>query len=199
MRWFSLPLALLALKAFVNAEQLTNSKRVDGQISNAERLARGLPLLPPHRRTGPLLPRQSTSPPVPTSRSCNIEAINDVDQSIYGYLSVYYGSTYTYGDFTDSPVLNISLAYSADPSGSQTSFTGLQAQTENSQVQKYYGYLGVVPVETPITASSGYGVLTDVTKYANSPSSNSPSSFAQFLGFGQPAESYVWSLDLTTN
>nr|GAT50731.1 predicted protein [Mycena chlorophos] len=201
MKWSFLPLALLALGASVHAEQPT--KRVNGQISNAERLARGLPLLPPRRRTGPLLPRQSNSPPITVYKECSIEATRAEDGSFYGYIGILYseGAEGAYGWFTDSPSppdgLNISFMYSYDPSGSQTTFTGLQARTQNSMNQESFGYLGVVGVQT-ITAESGYGFLTDVTQYANSPSVNSANAYSGYAESGNPAEGYVWTFDSST-
>nr|GAT50730.1 predicted protein [Mycena chlorophos] len=217
MKW---PLAFLVASALVNAEPPT--KRVAGQVSNAERLARGLPLRPPHRRSSALQPRISSIAPITATKSCMLEAIQVTDNSFYGFLQATYcaqqegqpGFAGTYAVFTGDPssALGVSFTYTYDPSSSSTVVGGLQVGTTNAPGQSTYGYLGVVSDSAiaggPISASSPayYGFLTDVTSAANSPTTVTPNAFSTLMNvdapfynmFNAPAESYVWSYDVSS-
>ncbi|KAF7296585.1 hypothetical protein HMN09_01065900 [Mycena chlorophos] len=219
MKWLLVPLTFLVAGALVSAEQPT--KRVAGQVSNAERLARGLPLRPPHRRSSALQPRSSNSAPITATKSCMLAAFNAADNSFYGFLQAEYGPQTpsdpgylgTYGLFTgdSSSALGVSFTYTYDPSSSSTVVGGLQVRTTNAPGQSTYGYLGIAdPVAFgggPISASSpaNYGFLTDVPHAANSPTTVTPNAFSTLMNlamttdlFSSPVESYVWSYDVSS-
>ncbi|KAI0703467.1 hypothetical protein BC835DRAFT_1027261 [Cytidiella melzeri] len=88
------------------------------RMTNGERMARGLPPMPPHRRANALLARQSPTPPSPGHatpgnfpgnhpRSCQprdgiIEVISASDQSLLGYIKNTHSGNGTYGLCSDS-------------------------------------------------------------------------------------------------
>ncbi|KAJ7496282.1 hypothetical protein B0H11DRAFT_2385822 [Mycena galericulata] len=94
--------------------------RAPQPLTNAKRLAIGLPPLPPRRRDPTTQPQPSSLPPIPTT--CNIY-VASADNSLKGYLAVL-GESGAYGPLTDdrSAAVVVSFSYSAT-SWSELDFT----------------------------------------------------------------------------
>ncbi|KAJ7054371.1 hypothetical protein C8F01DRAFT_488282 [Mycena amicta] len=205
----------VALLSTVIAIQEDSSLDTGVSRTNADRFARGLPPMPPRRRSGPHYPRASNSPPITASRACSIHAYRS-DGTSYGivaasFLSKNTGTGGTYGAFTTDPssALEITFSYTYD-SSSTTVVDNLQIQTTNGPSQSTYGYIGLVRGTSGITtidsSSPAFVFLTGVTSAAGSASANFPNAYsdvnnvgAPFAGmFDSPAESVVWSYEPST-
>ncbi|KAJ7178846.1 hypothetical protein C8R43DRAFT_472035 [Mycena crocata] len=166
--------------------------------TNAERLRRGLPLLPPSRRSPGYKPRPRPSqrPCVPLSSTWGYVEVTKADGTAAGYIRKTFDDQNSY---TLTPSKSSALQVKL-PSSSP--FTGPFNILGINGPDKKHPYLGAVG------GSSGYhfahGQLGSAylagtgASPANSPPSSRAGTSLQALGYNGPAESQIWSMDCKT-
>ncbi|KAJ7454673.1 hypothetical protein FB451DRAFT_1373346 [Mycena latifolia] len=156
--------------------------------TNAERLARGLPLLKPHRRDMVHPARAQSSPVAPTTVKCNIQ-VQTSDGANRGYLSTETTYSSFYGKFQANQgagALEISLSFSS-ASSSQLALTlggivGYFNSDDNIYATSYnYMWLGGTTESSP----------------GSPPVYGDGNSFSADPDYGPPKkmESAIWSYD----
>ncbi|GJE94548.1 hypothetical protein PsYK624_107180 [Phanerochaete sordida] len=174
-------------------------------MSNAERMARGLPPNPPQRRDGRLVARVSPTPigansPAPTpqagSATCTprsgIIEITAVDGSIAGYLA---NVTTQFGQYGFSSNKADAIQVTAHCDGDRFDLTTSDPN---------YPYLGGITGLQSITAdllpgSSNYAYFGGVTPtLPGKPACSQDSSFTKLTNIANTVESSIWSMDDVT-
>ncbi|KAJ7100939.1 hypothetical protein B0H15DRAFT_944231 [Mycena belliarum] len=193
----SLPLSLNPTPQDLSNVTTGVSMRAPQALTNAKRLALGLPLLRPHRRiTAP--PTSSPLPPVP--QRCNIRAVG-TDNTDFGYLSPLWNGFGEYGMFQASPDGALELAFSYSPgSPSQISIT---AANGPSAMYSFFGAIvGFASTSNDFGLGSyHYAYLGGTTQTAAGapPSSDGDNSFSAATGISKDIESAIWSYDPVTH
>ncbi|KAF6752136.1 hypothetical protein DFP72DRAFT_906217 [Ephemerocybe angulata] len=166
------------------------------QITNAERLRRHLPLLPPTRRTGALSPRASCVPLADGTGTIQVRRASN--GNILGYIRKTFDSQ---GSYTFSSnildALTVKLSSTSISSGAQ-------------EISAVGGPDGAHPLIGAVGGSAGYDFNPGQLGYryaylsgAGHTNANSPPSFTaghsiQSLGYNGPAESTTWFVDCLT-
>ncbi|KAJ7087498.1 hypothetical protein C8R44DRAFT_893200 [Mycena epipterygia] len=182
------------------AEQLNNAPtfvtaRAPQPLTNAKRLAMGLPPLNPRRR-GAVAPRQSPLPPASTK--CNILA-TETDGTFAGYVSPAWNSFGEYGALQDAQdgALEVSFSYSPDSPG-QLSFTATNGPDAT------YPFIGAIKGISSSSSdlgpgSANYAYLGGTSQTpAGSPPSAGDNAFDAATHLTEDIESAIWSYDSST-
>jgi len=176
--------------------------------TNAERMARGLPPNPPHRRDGRLVARVSPTPvgansPAPTqqatgSGSCTPRTgtieMTSADGSIVGYLA---NVATRFGQFGFSPDKTDAIQVQAHCDGDRFDLTTVN-------VDSAYPYIGGITGLQSVSAdllpgSSNYAYFGGVTPtLPGKPASSQDSSFTSLTKISNTVESAIWSMDDST-
>ncbi|KAJ7100943.1 hypothetical protein B0H15DRAFT_944235 [Mycena belliarum] len=193
----SLPLSLNPTPQDLSNVTTGVSMRAPQALTNAKRLALGLPLLKPHRRvTAP--PTSSPLPPV--HQRCIVRAVG-TDNTDFGYLSPLWNAFNEYGLFQASPDGALELAFSYPPgSPSQISIT---AANGPSAVYPFFGAI-VAFYSTSNDFDLGsynHAYLGGTTQTAAGapPSPEGSNSFSAGTGIPMDIESAIWSYDPVTH
>ncbi|KAJ7884447.1 hypothetical protein B0H13DRAFT_2343728 [Mycena leptocephala] len=168
--------------------------------TNAGRLARGLPLLPPRQTGTPRFPapRSEPSPGVLVTRSCNLRGTNAVTGEFLGYVRTDQNQFGVYGGLQDSPVgaLKVALTYSG------LMHTALSLKTTNGPSADYPYFGGVVSDTSPAfdirsdnTLGAFMGGVSDVPA---GPAVDSPSTISEANAAFHYSEAAIWSYDATS-
>jgi len=166
--------------------------------TNAARMARNLPPLPPvRRRLGQLKPRASPVPcntVIPSTQGI-IEVLLS-DGTSKGYISKSFDSqnSYTYGDLASAQT------FSLPPTNYFNTPIDITAVNGPSPSQPLLGSVGGSGGFFFGSGQGGYTYLAGVTHTAaGSPPSSSAQTSIQSLGYNGPSESQIWTLncDLT--
>jgi hypothetical protein len=171
-------------------------------MSNGERLARGLPLNSPHKRTATRAhaARHSQGPTTTLRGYIRVDRA-DGDGEL-GYLSrhPFSGAQHRYQDITNAMVVNFVI-----PSGASSEVKQIDIQTENSDIQTTYPRLAIVQGRDNTdsdfrTGSYQYGYIagSDATSPGATPQ-NVDNSYSEATGTARTAESAVWTFDPTDN
>ncbi|KAJ7676912.1 hypothetical protein DFH06DRAFT_1466268 [Mycena polygramma] len=164
-----------------------------GKETNFERLSRGLPPLPPTRRSSGIRPRVSATPlPIPKG---NIKITFTDDQS-----TAYVGNTfnfinlYTATGQLDSSALNVTL-----PASACSGPFDITASPGPDAAHPLVGAVGGTNGWNFQAGKVGYAYLagTGHTNANSGPSSTAGTSM-QSVGWEGPSESQIWSLDCQT-
>ncbi|KAJ7616542.1 hypothetical protein FB45DRAFT_1034861 [Roridomyces roridus] len=170
---------------------------LDGVLTNAQRLARGLPLLKPRRHSN--FPRQSTPSSVaPVPVTCNIH-VQPLDPNIQigGFLTSDLGSWGQFYGLQDSQSGSMTVTFSYTP-GSTTLFPILASTPSWANYQYMAAIIG--------DGSNGNDFASDYPNYAylgksnqvpeGPPSTTAGNSYADSIGMpGVGVETALWSYD----
>ncbi|EKM58240.1 uncharacterized protein PHACADRAFT_252417 [Phanerochaete carnosa HHB-10118-sp] len=177
-------------------------------LTNAERMARGLPPNPPNRRNGRLVARVSPTPvgansPAPTqqasgSGSCTqrsgIIEIASVDRSISGYLA---NVTTRFGQYGFSPNKGDAIEVLAHCDGDRFDLTTVDM---SSSYPYFGGITGLQSISADLLpGTSNYAYFGGVTPtLPGKPASSQDSSFTSLTKISNTVESAIWSMDDST-
>ncbi|KAJ2916699.1 hypothetical protein MD484_g3676, partial [Candolleomyces efflorescens] len=165
------------------------------RVTNAERLRRGISLLPPTRRSGTLRARASC---IPLSNGVGkIQVRRTSDNVVLGYIrNTYDGqNSYTYGTLANSLTVQLGSTDSTVVGGA-IEITAINGPDAN------YPRIGSVGGSAGYNFNSGQLGYTYLSGTGHTPA-NSPPSFSaghsiQSLGYNAPAESTVWFVNCLT-
>ncbi|KAF9534170.1 hypothetical protein CPB83DRAFT_879443 [Crepidotus variabilis] len=161
------------------------------QNTNAYRLRRGLPPLPPvKKRTGALYPRASCAS---LSSNKGVIAVTKVStNTIIGYVRKTFDgqNSYTFGPLSNA--LTVSL-----PSGSSVNSNfEITAVNGPDAAHPFFGAVGGSGGYNFSPGQLGYAYLAGTGHTApNSPPSSTAGTSIQSLGYNGPAESSIWSIN----
>ncbi|KAJ7678540.1 hypothetical protein B0H17DRAFT_1078624 [Mycena rosella] len=184
------------------AEGAPEARTVKGGLAkketNFERMRRGLPPLPPARRSSGFKPKPVPSkvPCAPLSSTAGYIKVAKSDGTAAGYISKTFDGkrSYTLTQSTMS-ALEVKVA-SSSPFNGPFNLLGLNApDTHHPYIGAVGGskgyYFGNGQRGTAYLAGTG-------TSAANSPPSSKDGSSLKSLGYNAPSESQIWSMDCTT-
>ncbi|KAJ6550986.1 hypothetical protein DFH09DRAFT_1499577 [Mycena vulgaris] len=174
----------------------TVSARAPQALTNAKRLALGMPPLKPRRRGGAA--RAANSPAVPIPQTCNIRA-QGTDGTDFGFISPVWNGFGEYGTFQSAQdgALEVSFSYSAD-SSTQIGFTATNGPSATFPLM---GAIDGFASDSPDFAvgSYNYAYLGGTTQSPpGSPPFSGASSFSTATGISERIESAIWSYDPKT-
>jgi hypothetical protein len=178
--------------------QLIN--RAPFHLTNAERLRRHQPPLPPKRASRRGTPvRKSVDSSVPQTQHRGVIKVTNTNGEELGYISK---NSFSQAQYRYQPNRDDALVVTFSLPTGQNSGTGLNLVTENSDITAY-SYLGLVQGRdnTDSTMSTGsfhYGYLagTTITPDNSSPASVD-NSYNHATGKTRDAESAVWNIDVS--
>ncbi|KAF7331114.1 hypothetical protein MVEN_02451700 [Mycena venus] len=196
MRAFAILSALAALSCAAAAPPVPSKASAYGDMTNGERLARGLPLKAPARRTKAA--RDSAASPVPSyTAKGHLLVRNAGDNSVIGYASHNVSvSTFITSDLDDALTVSVTLPVGAT-GGSQLNL----AQVDSPNAFTFLGLVqGILSTTTDIsTGSTNYLFFssTNDTPAGSSPQQpgNAPS---ELFGTALSSESAVWTIDIVS-
>ncbi|KAJ6527852.1 hypothetical protein DFH09DRAFT_1186257 [Mycena vulgaris] len=183
-----------AAEDFVDAPAV--SARAPQALTNAKRLALGLPPLKPRRRG--MAARAASSPLPPVTQTCNIRA-QGTDGTDFGFISPVWNGFGEYGTFQSAQdgALVVSFSYSAN-SPTQIDFT---ATNGPSATFPFMGATDGFASDSPNFAvgSYNYAYLGGTTQSPpGSPPFSGATSFSTATGISKSFESAIWSYDPKT-
>ncbi|KAF7331120.1 hypothetical protein MVEN_02452300 [Mycena venus] len=196
MRAFAILSALAALSSAVAAPPVPSKASAYGDLTNGERLARGLPLKAPARRTKAA--RDSAASPVPSyTAKGHLLVRNASDNSVIGYASKDVSiTTFITPNLDDALTVSVTLPVGAT-GGSQLNL----AQADSPNAFTSFGLVqGRDDTTTDISAGSSnylYISSTNDTPAGSSPQQpgNAPSNLN---GSALSSESAVWTIDIVS-
>ncbi|KAJ7677060.1 hypothetical protein DFH06DRAFT_1429146 [Mycena polygramma] len=177
--------------------------RAPNPRTNAQRLALGLPPLPPRRRGTPHAPRQSSSP---TMQTCKILAKN-TDGSDYGFVSNTVNIFGEYGDFLLAQLGGLEVSFSYLPDA-QTQLNLFVTSSPTGSPSPYLGavfskqwaspILNLLTISEREVQSAMFSLHTYYLTSPGAPAAGGTNTFATATGIDEDIESAIWSYDPAT-
>lgn len=164
------------------------------RITNAERLRRHLPLLPPTRRTGALSPRASCVPLADGRGTIQVRRASN--GNVLGYIRKAFDGQNSY-TFSSNVLdaLTVKLSSTSISSGAQE----ISAVAGPDPAHPLIGAVGGSGGYNFNPGQLGYAYLSGTGHTpANSPPSSTAGHSIQSLGYNAPAESTIWFVDCLT-
>ncbi|KAF9030328.1 hypothetical protein BDZ89DRAFT_1132441 [Hymenopellis radicata] len=169
----------------------------EARTTNAERLARGLPLKAPHRRKHNLGRTETSS--VPLLTKTGVLQMKNSNGDIMGYVSKTANSFGEYGSLqTQGNALHISFSYDPTKPLQQLDFIG----TDSSIYSTFplVGFVnGFASTSSNLGSGSNYLYVAGVSQTPKgSPPVTQANAFSTYSGSPETVESAVWSIDSAT-
>ncbi|KAF7333058.1 hypothetical protein MVEN_02412400 [Mycena venus] len=201
MRAFAILSALAALSCAAAAPPVPSKASAYGDMTNGERLARGLPLKAPARRTKAA--RDSAASPVPSyTAKGHLLVRNAGDNSVIGYASHNVSvSTFITSDLDDALTVSVTLPVGAT-GGSQLNLAQVTSCGRIRPMRSLSSAWCRPPFSTTTDISTGSSnhlliISTNDTPAGSFPQQpgNTPS---EFFGTALSSESAVWTIDIVS-
>ncbi|KAJ7461162.1 hypothetical protein FB451DRAFT_1181503 [Mycena latifolia] len=176
------------------------SPRAPLALTNAKRLALGLPLLKPHRRVPtPGTDAPTTSPLPPVTTIVNVHA-RGTDGTDFGYLSPVWNGFGEYGAFQSTQEGSLQLTFSYSPDGpSQISIT---ATNGPSATYPFFGAIAGFASDSDDFGPGSYNYAyiggTTQSPAGSPPFTAGDNSFSAATGIPESIESAIWIYDPET-
>ncbi|KAJ7493697.1 hypothetical protein FB451DRAFT_1215152 [Mycena latifolia] len=164
--------------------------------TNAQRLARGLPPLPPKRRSGrAALARRSAG--VPVSYTGTIQVTNAGTGAVVGYVYQASGSTNHFGVTTD---MSSALSFMLSVDSTVVSSSGINIAATTSTYATTWPYMGgiVGVINTNANLASGSPNFAYVQGTSLTPDDSPAASVSNSYPTIEKSESAIWNYDAST-
>ncbi|TFK71979.1 hypothetical protein BDN72DRAFT_395134 [Pluteus cervinus] len=170
------------------------------QMTNAQRLARGLPPNPPVRRDASLGHSRRTASQTPqTSYHGVIQVVSTLNSALLGYIS---GSSLTGAQYRYQPTIATALIVDFNINAGVTSADKVRMTAENGET----GFPILALIQGQSDTNTNLGALSFEYVYVGGSSGSSPgstpsnvaNSYTSSTGISRASESDVWSIDLNS-
>ncbi|KAJ7022282.1 hypothetical protein C8F04DRAFT_1311553 [Mycena alexandri] len=202
MHSLSLITLVLTAASAILAHAPVKSKRSEGLLTNAQRLKRGLPPLPPVARWSPtrhaLVARASPVPCTTQTISGLIEVTDDISGTLYGYVTTDYFLGYSTFDPTEDP-RTVSITIPCNPSADDLVGLNIASLISGGGGTNDHPYFGAImsydASDNDLSSANANYAWMGTTDLIPTVTSNSAQD-AQ--GAKQASESPVWTYDPAT-